>query len=212
MELKNCPRCDQELEFGKRHTGCGPKESRIQGKPRMAWSAEMQQRFVSAVNRLGIQEATPMKIVSLMNIEGLTRDHVRGRLDSYRSRLRMGATPIRMPHNWNAYPAAYPGQAGYPWHMEYHMAPDAGYRVPVPGASIRWSAAPHGRGAGQRYRSERLVSASTCRAASYQTICTAAGASSDQAACTTARATAKATAWTAHVCNHEGYRGRQCPN
>jgi SHAQKYF class myb-like DNA-binding protein len=143
MELKNCPRCDQELEFGKRHTGCGPKESRIQGKPRMAWSAEMQQRFVSAVNRLGIQEATPMKIVSLMNIEGLTRDHVRGRLDSYRSRLRMGATPIRMPHNWNAYPAAYPGQAGYPWHMEYHMAPDAGYRVPVPGSFNPVGQLPH---------------------------------------------------------------------
>lgn len=116
--------------FGKRHMGYGTKESQNHGgkKPRVVWSVEMEQRFVSVVNALGSQEPTPTRISSLMNIEGVTGDHVRGRLESYRSRLRMGFGPM-LP-GWPGYPAACAGQLGQQGQRAIRPAE---YPVPVHG-------------------------------------------------------------------------------
>ncbi|KVI02968.1 CheY-like superfamily [Cynara cardunculus var. scolymus] len=44
-------------------------------KPRVVWSVELHQQFVSAVNQLGIDKAVPKRILELMNVPGLTREN-----------------------------------------------------------------------------------------------------------------------------------------
>uniref|UniRef100_A0A7N0UBJ4 Two-component response regulator n=1 Tax=Kalanchoe fedtschenkoi TaxID=63787 RepID=A0A7N0UBJ4_KALFE len=57
-------------------------------KPRVVWSVELHQQFVSAVNQLGIDKAVPKKILELMNVPGLTRENVASHLQKYRLYLR----------------------------------------------------------------------------------------------------------------------------
>ncbi|KAL9252662.1 Two-component response regulator ARR2-like protein [Drosera capensis] len=57
-------------------------------KPRVVWSVELHQQFVSAVNQLGIDKAVPKKILELMNVAGLTRENVASHLQKYRLYLR----------------------------------------------------------------------------------------------------------------------------
>ncbi|KAL3626567.1 hypothetical protein CASFOL_030116 [Castilleja foliolosa] len=57
-------------------------------KPRVVWSIELHQQFVSAVNQLGIDKAVPKKILDLMNVPGLTRENVASHLQKYRLYLR----------------------------------------------------------------------------------------------------------------------------
>ena len=45
-------------------------------KPRVVWSAELHQQFVTAVNQLGIDKAVPKRILDLMGVQGLTRENV----------------------------------------------------------------------------------------------------------------------------------------
>ncbi|KAH9794476.1 Two-component response regulator ORR21 [Citrus sinensis] len=49
-------------------------------KPRVVWSVELHQQFVSAVNQLGIDKAVPKRILELMNVPGLTRENVASHL------------------------------------------------------------------------------------------------------------------------------------
>ncbi|XP_073137708.1 two-component response regulator ARR2 isoform X1 [Henckelia pumila] len=64
-------------------------------KPRVVWSVELHQQFVTAVNQLGIDKAVPKKILELMNVPGLTRENVASHLQKYRLYLRRlsGASP-----------------------------------------------------------------------------------------------------------------------
>ncbi|KAL1548148.1 two-component response regulator ARR2-like [Salvia divinorum] len=57
-------------------------------KPRVVWSVELHQQFVTAVNQLGIDKAVPKKILELMNVPGLTRENVASHLQKYRLYLR----------------------------------------------------------------------------------------------------------------------------
>ncbi|KAL9161269.1 hypothetical protein ABFS82_07G009800 [Erythranthe guttata] len=57
-------------------------------KPRVVWSVELHQQFVTAVNHLGIDKAVPKKILELMNVPGLTRENVASHLQKYRLYLR----------------------------------------------------------------------------------------------------------------------------
>ncbi|MCL7051326.1 hypothetical protein MKW94_007916 [Papaver nudicaule] len=57
-------------------------------KPRVVWSIELHQQFVSAVNQLGIDKAVPKKILELMNVPGLTRENVASHLQKYRLYLK----------------------------------------------------------------------------------------------------------------------------
>ncbi len=45
-------------------------------KPRVVWSVEMHQRFVAAVNQLGVDKAVPKKILEILGVDGLTRENV----------------------------------------------------------------------------------------------------------------------------------------
>ncbi|XP_057853648.1 two-component response regulator ORR24 isoform X1 [Cryptomeria japonica] len=57
-------------------------------KPRVVWSVELHQQFVSAVNSLGIDKAVPKRILELMNVQGLTRENVASHLQKYRLYLK----------------------------------------------------------------------------------------------------------------------------
>ncbi|KAL3634637.1 hypothetical protein CASFOL_021691 [Castilleja foliolosa] len=57
-------------------------------KPRVVWSVELHQQFVTAVNQLGIDKAVPKKILELMNVPGLTRENVASHLQKYRLYLK----------------------------------------------------------------------------------------------------------------------------
>ncbi|KAL2459299.1 Two-component response regulator ARR2 [Forsythia ovata] len=57
-------------------------------KPRVVWSVELHQQFVTAVNHLGLDKAVPKKILELMNVPGLTRENVASHLQKYRLYLR----------------------------------------------------------------------------------------------------------------------------
>ncbi|XWS22887.1 hypothetical protein CRYUN_Cryun29cG0074500 [Craigia yunnanensis] len=57
-------------------------------KPRVVWSVELHQQFVSAVNHLGIDKAVPKRILELMNVPGLTREKVASHLQKFRLYLK----------------------------------------------------------------------------------------------------------------------------
>lgn len=57
-------------------------------KPRVVWSVELHQQFVSAVNHLGIDKAVPKRILELMNVPGLTRENVASHLQKFRLYLK----------------------------------------------------------------------------------------------------------------------------
>ncbi|CAK9862383.1 unnamed protein product [Sphagnum jensenii] len=63
-------------------------------KPRVVWSVELHQKFVSAVNELGIDKAVPKRILELMSVHGLTRENVASHLQKYRLYLkRLSSSP-----------------------------------------------------------------------------------------------------------------------
>ncbi|XP_074588851.1 uncharacterized protein LOC141844757 [Curcuma longa] len=62
-------------------------------KPRVVWSVDLHQKFVNAVNQLGVDKAVPKKILELMNVAGLTRENVASHLQKYRLYLRRVSMP-----------------------------------------------------------------------------------------------------------------------
>ena len=71
--------------------GSGGDEDEDSGtlkKPRVVWSAELHQQFVTAVNQLGIDKAVPKRILDLMGVQGLTRENVASHLQKYRLYLK----------------------------------------------------------------------------------------------------------------------------
>lgn len=54
---------------------------------KLVWTSELHQRFKAAVNALGIDEAKPHAIQRLMNVEGVTRYHIKSHLQKYRKHL-----------------------------------------------------------------------------------------------------------------------------
>eukprot|EP00239_Pterosperma_sp_CCMP1384_P008075 CAMPEP_0197858458 /NCGR_PEP_ID=MMETSP1438-20131217/32276_1 /TAXON_ID=1461541 /ORGANISM="Pterosperma sp., Strain CCMP1384" /LENGTH=427 /DNA_ID=CAMNT_0043474627 /DNA_START=138 /DNA_END=1424 /DNA_ORIENTATION=- len=57
-------------------------------KPRVVWSVVLHQKFVTAVNTLGVDKAVPKRILDLMNVSGLTRENVASHLQKYRLYLK----------------------------------------------------------------------------------------------------------------------------
>ncbi|KAJ6296197.1 hypothetical protein OIU78_024102 [Salix suchowensis] len=85
----NRKRKDQDEEDeGEGEDGNENEESGNQKKPRVVWSVELHQKFVSAVNQLGLDKAVPKKILDLMNVDGLTRENVASHLQKFRLYLK----------------------------------------------------------------------------------------------------------------------------
>ncbi|XP_039683965.1 two-component response regulator ORR23 [Medicago truncatula] len=51
--------------------------------PRFKWSRDLHHKFVVAVNQFGVEKARPKKILNLMNIENLTKEHVASHLQVF---------------------------------------------------------------------------------------------------------------------------------
>ncbi|XP_033509701.1 two-component response regulator ARR2 isoform X1 [Nicotiana tomentosiformis] len=57
-------------------------------KARVLWSAELHEKFLQAVNQLGMDRAVPKNILELMNVPWLKREHVASHLQKYRLLLK----------------------------------------------------------------------------------------------------------------------------
>ncbi|CAN4104688.1 unnamed protein product [Withania somnifera] len=63
-------------------------------KARVLWNEELHEKFVQAIKQLGMERAVPKKILELMNVPGLKREHVASHLQKYRLHLRKNETGL----------------------------------------------------------------------------------------------------------------------
>ncbi|KAI5585693.1 hypothetical protein BDE02_06G162600 [Populus trichocarpa] len=77
---------DEDEEEGE--DGDDNEVSGNQKKPRVVWSVDLHQKFVAAVNQMGLDKAVPKKILDLMNVDGLTRENVASHLQKFRLYLK----------------------------------------------------------------------------------------------------------------------------
>ncbi|VAI93679.1 unnamed protein product [Triticum turgidum subsp. durum] len=57
-------------------------------KPRVVWTIELQNKFLEAIDQIGLDKAIPKKILELMKVDYLTRDSIASHLQKYRLHLR----------------------------------------------------------------------------------------------------------------------------
>jgi SHAQKYF class myb-like DNA-binding protein len=72
---------DQDDDDNDNETG-GVKKSRL------VWTQELHNRFINALSQLGLRNAVPKSILSLMNVEGMSRENVASHLQKYRIYLK----------------------------------------------------------------------------------------------------------------------------
>ncbi|CAK8575007.1 unnamed protein product [Lathyrus sativus] len=65
-----------------------PRHSKKSKKSRLSWTRQLHQKFVNAVNQLGLDEAKPRNILKIMDISDLTTAHVASHLQKYRNYLK----------------------------------------------------------------------------------------------------------------------------
>ncbi|RMZ52538.1 hypothetical protein APUTEX25_003681 [Auxenochlorella protothecoides] len=73
------------------HSGtAGSVESGEQGgrKARLVWTQELHNRFINALSHLGLKQAVPKNILTMMNVDGMTRENVASHLQKYRLYLK----------------------------------------------------------------------------------------------------------------------------
>ncbi|PSC71942.1 g2-like myb-family transcription factor [Micractinium conductrix] len=66
----------------------GEGGSHAHKKSRLVWTQELHNRFINALSHLGLKSAVPKSILSMMNVEGMTRENVASHLQKYRLHLR----------------------------------------------------------------------------------------------------------------------------
>ncbi|KAK7274148.1 hypothetical protein RIF29_15225 [Crotalaria pallida] len=66
-------------------------------KPRVMWTLELHNHFVSAVQQLGMDRAVPNRILQIMNVPGLTRENIASHLQKFRMYLRRFNPDTRKP-------------------------------------------------------------------------------------------------------------------
>ena len=59
-------------------------------RPRLIWTSQLHERFVQAVNKMGVDQAVPKAIMQSMNVKGITRENVASHLQKYRAQLKKG--------------------------------------------------------------------------------------------------------------------------
>lgn len=93
-------RKDDEDDIGERG------DTAMLKKPRVVWSKELHQQFVTAVNQLGVDKAVPKKILEIMNVPGVTRENIASHLQKYRLHLRRVNSPNALGNSFMRPPDA----------------------------------------------------------------------------------------------------------
>ncbi|XP_042502439.1 two-component response regulator ORR21-like isoform X2 [Macadamia integrifolia] len=62
----------------------------FQNKKRMVWTTELHKKFERVVNEIGVNGATPKRILEMMNEPGLEKKHISSHLQKYRLSLKAG--------------------------------------------------------------------------------------------------------------------------
>ncbi|CAI9302399.1 unnamed protein product [Lactuca saligna] len=57
-------------------------------KNKIIWTPDLHKKFLEAIEKIGVEEAVPKKILGLMKVDGLTRDHIASHLQKYRIYLK----------------------------------------------------------------------------------------------------------------------------
>ncbi|CAN8229744.1 unnamed protein product [Cochlearia groenlandica] len=70
-----------------------------QKRPRIVWTPELHNKFLSAVDHVGVEKAVPKKILDLMNVEKLTRENVASHLQKFRLALKKITTEANQQAN-----------------------------------------------------------------------------------------------------------------
>ncbi|KAJ0853247.1 putative transcription factor MYB-HB-like family [Helianthus annuus] len=77
---------DHEMNSSSKCTSM--KDHCVGKKSKIIWTKALSKKFLEAVGILGIDKASPKKIQELMNVKGLTRDHVSSHLQKHRILLK----------------------------------------------------------------------------------------------------------------------------
>eukprot|EP00188_Purpureofilum_apyrenoidigerum_P000001 Plantae.Rhodophyta-Purpureofilum_apyrenoidigerum.ctg10002.p1 GENE.Plantae.Rhodophyta-Purpureofilum_apyrenoidigerum.ctg10002~~Plantae.Rhodophyta-Purpureofilum_apyrenoidigerum.ctg10002.p1 ORF type:complete len:514 (+),score=90.38 Plantae.Rhodophyta-Purpureofilum_apyrenoidigerum.ctg10002:307-1848(+) len=75
-----------------RDQGSSAKKIGQDAKKRLVWTPALHVRFIKAIDMVGIENAVPKTIVELMNVKGLTTEHVKSHLQKFRNNLRKAKT------------------------------------------------------------------------------------------------------------------------
>lgn len=78
----------EEVEEEDEERGNENDDPTAQKKPRVLWTRELHNKFLAAVDHLGVEKAQPKKILELMNVDKLTRENVASHLQKFRSALK----------------------------------------------------------------------------------------------------------------------------
>ncbi|KAL0739310.1 hypothetical protein Bca4012_015520 [Brassica carinata] len=78
----------EEVEEDDEERGNENDDPTAQKKPRVLWTRELHNKFLAAVDHLGVEKAQPKKILELMNVDKLTRENVASHLQKFRSALK----------------------------------------------------------------------------------------------------------------------------
>lgn len=99
-------------------------------KPRVVWSVELHQQFVSAVNQLGLDKAVPKRILELMNVPGLTRENVASHLQKFRLYLKRLSGVAQQNGMLNAVPGTIESKLGASGGFDLQALAAAGHVPP----------------------------------------------------------------------------------
>ncbi|EOA16400.1 hypothetical protein CARUB_v10004554mg [Capsella rubella] len=84
----NRKRKEQYEEEEEEERGNENDDPTAQKKARVIWTHELHNKFLSAVDHLGVEKAVPKKILDLMNVDKLTRENVASHLQKFRVALK----------------------------------------------------------------------------------------------------------------------------
>lgn len=87
-------------------SGPADEAAQRQQKKRLVWTQELHERFVKAINAVGINSAVPKTIVTIMNVDGLTTEHVKSHLQKYRNSMRKEAAEEERDRSGGAGPSS----------------------------------------------------------------------------------------------------------
>ena len=82
------PQQQQQQQYQQQQQDNNDKELGGVKKSRLVWTQELHNRFINALSQIGLKNAVPKNVLTLMNIEGISRENVASHLQKYRIYLK----------------------------------------------------------------------------------------------------------------------------